>query len=93
MLDPNTRTLDKLANINICLFAAFESESLVNFNEDDFEETLKEEVENLDKRMGNLLSKHTWVKHLNVYLLTFPLDNKRDFVASLHQKLKGGQQI
>jgi len=93
LLDPNTKTLDKLANINICLFAAFESESLVNFNEDDFEETLKEEVEKLDKRMGSLLSKHTWAKHLNVYLLTFPLDNKRDFVASLHQKLKGGQQI
>lgn len=93
MLDPNTKTLNKLANINVCLFAAFESDSLVNFNKDDFEETLKKEVNNLDKKMNNLLSHHPWVNYLNVYLLVFPLDNKREFVSSLHQKLKGGQQV
>lgn len=93
LLDPNTKTLNKLANINVCLFAAFESDSLVNFNKDNFEETLKKEVNNLDKKMNNLLSHHPWVNYLNVYLLVFPLDNKREFVSSLHQKLKGGQQV
>ncbi|WP_288893126.1 DUF1837 domain-containing protein, partial [uncultured Sneathia sp.] len=93
LLDPNTKILRKLANINVCLFAAFESKSLVNFNKDNFEKTLKEEVEKLDKKMNTLLSQHLWANYLNVYLLVFPLDNKREFVSSLHQKLKGGQQI
>ena len=64
-----------------------------NDNKDDFEETLKKEVNNLDKKMNNLLSHNPWVNYLNVYLLVFPLDNKREFVSSLHQKLKGGQQV
>lgn len=93
LLDSRTKNLEKLANINICLFAAFESNSLIHFNKDTFEETLKEEVNKLYDRMDKSLSKHKWKEHLNVYLLVFPLDNKREFVSSLHQKLKGGQQI
>ena len=75
------------------MFAAFESSSLLNFNKNNFEETLIEEVRKLNNKLKNLLSKHQWIKHLNIYLLTFPLDNKREFVSSLHQKLKGAQQI
>lgn len=93
LLDPNTKILRKLANINVCLFAAFESDSLANFNKDSFEETLNKEVDKLYNRMNNLLKLHPWSDSLNVYLLLFPLDNKREFVSSLHQKLKGGQQI
>lgn len=93
LLNPETKILDKLAGINVCLFAAFESSSLLNFNKNNFEETLIEEVRKLNNKLKNLLSKHQWIKHLNIYLLTFPLDNKREFVSSLHQKLKGAQQI
>ena len=75
------------------MFAAFESNSLLNFNKNNFEETLMEEARKLNDKMKNVLSEHPWIKHLNIYLLTFPLDNKREFVSSLHQKLKGAQQI
>jgi hypothetical protein len=93
LLDPETKILNKLASINVCLFAAFDSNSLSHFNKNNFEETLKEEVKKLNDKMNKLLSEHLWIKHLNIYLLTFPLDNKREFVSSLHQKLKGAQQI
>ncbi len=93
LLNPETKILDKLAGINICLFAVFESNTMLNFNKNNFEETLMEEVRKLNDKMNNLLSEHPWIKHLNIYLLTFPLDNKREFVSSLHQKLKGAQQI
>ena len=93
LLNPETKILDKLAGINVCLFAAFESNSLLNFNKNNFEETLMEEARKLNDKMKNVLSEHPWIKHLNIYLLTFPLDNKREFVSSLHQKLKGAQQI
>lgn len=93
LLDPETKTLDKLASINVCLFAAFESDSLINFSKDAFEETLEKEVKKLDKKMNSLLNQHPWINYLNIYLLAFPLDDKREFVSSLHQKLKGGQQI
>ena len=75
------------------MFAAFESNSLLNFNKNNFEQTLMEEVKRLNEKMNSLLSKHQWIERLNIYLLTFPLDNKREFVSSLHQKLKGAQQI
>ena len=93
LLDPETKTLDKLASIKVCLFAAFESDSLINFSKDAFEETLEKEVKKLDKKMNSLLNQHPWINYLDIYLLAFPLDDKREFVSSLHQKLKGGQQI
>lgn len=93
LLNPETKILDKLASINICLFAGFESNNLLNFNKHNFEETLMEEVKRLNDKMNGLLSKHPWIERLNIYLLTFPLEDKREFVSSLHQKLKGAQQI
>ena len=93
LLNPETKILDKLASINICLFAGFESNNLLNFNKNNFEETLMEEVKRLNDKMNSLLSKHPWIERLNIYLLTFPLEDKREFVSSLHQKLKGAQQI
>lgn len=93
LLNPETKIIDKLASINICLFAGFESNNLLNFNKHNFEETLMEEVKRLNDKMNSLISKHPWIEQLNIYLLTFPLEDKREFVSSLHQKLKGAQQI
>lgn len=93
LLNPETKIIDKLASINICLFAGFESNNLLNFNMHNFEETLMEEVKRLNDKMNSLISKHPWIERLNIYLLTFPLEDKREFVSSLHQKLKGAQQI
>lgn len=93
LLNPETKIIDKLASINICLFAGFESNNLLNFNKHNFEETVMEEVKRLNDKMNSLISKHPWIEQLNIYLLTFPLEDKREFVSSLHQKLKGAQQI
>ncbi|MGY3708370.1 HamA C-terminal domain-containing protein [Granulicatella adiacens] len=93
LLDPNTKFLDTLAKVHICLFAGFESNSLIKFDKDNFESMLRQEVDVLDKKMKGLINQHNWGNYLNIYLMAFPLDNKREFVSSLHQKLKGAQQI
>lgn len=93
LVDPNTKTLDKLANINVALFAGFNSKSLKTYNEQTFKSDLKEEIEKLRIRANNGLKGHPWNKQLNIFLFLFPLDDKRAFVSSLHQKLKGAQQI
>lgn len=93
LIDPNTKTLDKLANINVALFAGFNSKSLKNFDETTFQESLNLEIENLRIRAEEGLSEHSWNQHLNLFLFMFPLDDKRAFVSSLHQKLKGAQQL
>lgn len=93
LINPNTKTLEKLANINIALFAGFNSESLKNFDKTTFSNSLDSEIEKLTIRANNGLSKHPWNQHLNLFLFLFPLDDKRTFVSSLHQKLKGAQQL
>lgn len=93
LINPNTKTLDKLANINIALFAGFESDALKKFDEETFNDTLQKEVIRLCDRAQAGLEKHLWHDKLNIFLLLFPLDDKKAFVSSLHQKLKGAQQI
>lgn len=93
LIDPNTKTLDKLANINIALFAGFNSKSLKNFDETTFSDSLNSEIEKLISESKEGLSKHPWNQYLNLFLFMFPLDDKRAFVSSLHQKLKGAQQL
>lgn len=93
LVNPNTKILDKLANINIALFAGYNSNSIQEYDKGKFESSLKDEVEKLRTRANEGIKEHPWQEHLNVYLFLFPLDNKREFVSSLHQKLKGAQQI
>ncbi|SJN39678.1 hypothetical protein FM115_08280 [Marinilactibacillus psychrotolerans 42ea] len=93
LVSPNTRTLDKLANINIALFAAFDSNSVKNFDEEMFQTSLKKEINKLIVRANDGLKEYPWNNQLSVFLFLFPLDDKRAFVSSLHQKLKGAQQI
>ena len=93
LINPNTKTLNKLANINIALFAGFSSTTLKNFDKITFKNSLNSEIEKLIIRADTGLSKHPWNQHLNLFLFLFPLDDKRTFVYSLHQKLKGAQQL
>ncbi len=93
LLNPKTMILDKLAKINICLFAAFESETIKNYDEHNFEKDLREEINKLNERMNKKLATHQWIDKLNIYLFAFPLENKVEFVSSLHEKLRNGQKI
>lgn len=93
LINPDTKVLDKLANINVALFAGFESSHLKNYDKKNFEKNIIEEIKKLEMRVQEGLSQHPWNEHLNFFLFLFPLDDKRAFVSTLHQKLKGAQQI
>lgn len=93
LIDPTTKTLDKLANINVALFAAFDSSAIKEGDLNNLEEKLGQEADKLVKSANDGLESHNWSNHLNMYLFLFPLADKREFVSMLHQKLKGAQQL
>ncbi|ASN59885.1 hypothetical protein CG419_04245 [Latilactobacillus curvatus] len=93
LVSPNTKTLDKLASVNIALFAAFNSGSIHNYNKNTFQDQIDEEAKRLENRLKEKNKNHAWKNNLNIYLFLFPLEDKREFVSKLHQKLKGAQQI
>lgn len=92
LLDPKTKTLDKLANINIALFAAYSSSAISAEQQDNMEEKLKKETSKLYKKIREGISEHDWKNHLKIFLLLFPLDNKDEFVKELHVKLLFAQR-
>ncbi|WP_145449894.1 HamA C-terminal domain-containing protein [Staphylococcus hominis] len=97
LISPDTRCLDKLANIKIALFAGFTSKHISNRNgfEDEykFNEELNKESIDLLSSLNKKKESHTWIDYLDIYLFLLPLDNKKEFVKDLHIKLKGAQQI
>lgn len=93
LIDPNTKVLNKLANINIALFAGFESNSLREYNVEEFEKKLEIEISKLHQRATTKSALHPWNEKLNLYLFLFPLDDKVQFVKDLHLKLRGAQQL
>ncbi len=93
LIDPQTKVLNRLANINIALFAGFDSKSLQDYSDDQtFKENLESEINLLRERANKKIVNHPWNEHLNLFLFLFPIDNKREFVKDLHLKLKGAQQ-
>ncbi|MCP9312201.1 DUF1837 domain-containing protein [Liquorilactobacillus satsumensis] len=94
LISPDTKTLDKLANIKVALFAGYTSEFVAQYDsQDKFEEEICEETIKLQQRLDKGKQKHGWNSRLDVYLFLFPLSNKMEFVKSLHLKLRGAQQI
>ena len=71
ILDPNTKTLDKLAQINIALFAGFESSALKSFDKISFLDDLKQEVIDLEKRAQNQLKSHSWYNNMNIFNINY----------------------
>lgn len=100
LISPDTKTLDRLVNINIALLAGFSSDVIANVPEDvseeyindDLSEDLMTEAKKLKEKLNSGKSTHPWNKRLNVYLLLFPVKDKREFVRQLHEKLKGAQR-
>lgn len=93
LINPNTKTLDKLAGINIALFAGFESKVLKSYGTEEFETKLANEIKKLSDRAEEGLNSHPWNHSLNMYLFLFPIENKKELVLSLHNKLKGAQLL
>lgn len=97
LISPETKCLDKLANIKIALFAGFSSLNVNNRNEFESIETFEEELVKESKKLLDKLNEkkkgHGWSNKLDVYLFLLPLRDKKDLVKDLHIKLKGAQQI
>lgn len=93
LIDPETKVLDKLVNINVALFAAFDSEAMSIMDHTQFKTKLDTEIQRLRDKANRKSGKHPWNKHLNLFLFLFPLDSKNDFVKDLHLKLKGAQRL
>ena len=92
LLNPKTRILDKLANINVALFAAYDSSSLTSEQQDDREKKLEKEIKKLYRKIRKGINEHAWNKQLKIFLLLFPLHDKKEFVKELHVKLLYAQQ-
>lgn len=94
LLDPDTKVLDKLANINVALFVGFESDTIKSGFSEQLSDSLKSEVETMVAKANEKFSQHSWIKQnrLNWYLFLFPYDDKNLLVKNLHLKLKGAQQ-
>lgn len=95
LIDPETKVLDKLAKINVALFAGFDSKAISdkNRNQLQFREKLNGEITRLYNKVEQKRKQHKWNEHLNLYLFLFPLDSKNEFVKDLHCKLKGAQKL
>lgn len=94
LIDPETKILDKLANINIALFAGFDSQAMGKGEQsENFSADLEKEIEKLRIKIDKKSSEHPWNENLNIYLFLFPLVSKREFVSDLHNKLQGAQQL
>lgn len=92
LLDPKTKVLNKLAKINVALFAAYDSSAITTEQQADMEEKLKMEIKKLYQKIKNGIDTHAWNKYLKVFLLLFPLDDKDKFVKELHVKLLYAQR-
>ncbi|WP_460648494.1 HamA C-terminal domain-containing protein [Lactococcus garvieae] len=91
IIDPDTETFEKLAKINIALFAGFDSKIFENYSpklSGEFLEKLKKEVSSLQKSFEDK-NKSSWKDDLNIYLIFFPMVSKNDVVSHLHKKLIG----
>lgn len=93
LINPQVDPIHKLARINIALFAGFDSECFKDYQSEKFREILDQEVDKLRQSANDKTKTHGWYKKLNLYLFLFPLDDKKQFVSDLHQKLKAAQQI
>ncbi|MBO0468001.1 DUF1837 domain-containing protein [Enterococcus plantarum] len=95
LINPETKCLDKLANIKIALFAGYSSDCINSCSDPDnaFLDELKAESQKMLDSLSKGKENHPWKNHLDIYLFLLPLKNKTDFVKSLHLKLMGGQYI
>lgn len=95
IIDPKTKVLDRIAGINVALFAGFTSQNLSQKfkSHEELVGRLNSEIEILKRRADNKVAEHPWNQQLNIFLFLFPLDSKKDFVKDLHLKLKGARQL
>lgn len=94
LLNRYTKLSDKLDNIVIPMFCAFESNVFSRYsNRDEFEQVYIDEITRLNQRFITKKVNHPWNNHLNIIVILVPLESKKNLIKLLHRKLKQLQSL
>ncbi|EAF5676990.1 DUF1837 domain-containing protein [Listeria innocua] len=90
LLNQYTSVSEKLDNIVIPLFCAYETDFFDDFDSDSdtFETRYLEEINTLHERFSSKSDNHNWISKMNIIVILMPLKSKKKLVSMLHQKLK-----
>lgn len=101
LLDPQTKQLSKIININACFFALFDSEIVNSFSYEagtdkpsqQFLDVLKKAVEKTKVNFDRKISTYPYKDKLKIHLFLFPVNSKYKLIQALHEKLKREQAL
>ncbi|RJU51119.1 DUF1837 domain-containing protein [Streptococcus sp. AM28-20] len=101
LVDPQTKQLSKIININACFFALFDSEIVNSFSYEvgtdkpsqQFLDILKKAVEKTRVNFDSKISTYPYKDKLKIHLFLFPVNSKYKLIQALHEKLKREQGL
>ena len=101
LVDPQTKLLSKIININACFFALFDSEIVNSFSYEvgtdkpsqQFLDVLKKAVEKTKVDFDKKISTYLYKDKLKIHLFLFPVNSKYELIQALHEKLKREQAL
>ena len=101
LVDPQTKQLSKIININACFFALFDSKIVNSFSYEvgtdkpsqHFLDILKKEVEKTRVNFDSKISTYPYKDKLKIHLFLFPVNSKYKLIQALHDKLKREQGL
>lgn len=101
LVDPQTKLLSKIININACFFALFDSEIVNSFSYEvgtdkpsqQFLDVLKKAVEKTKVDFDKKISTYPYKDKLKIHLFLFPVNSKYKLIQALHEKLKREQAL
>ena len=101
LVDPQTKLLSKIININACFFALFDSEIVNSFSYEagtdkpsqHFLDVLKKAVEKTKVDFDKKISTYPYKDMLKIHLFLFPVNSKYKLIQALHDKLKREQGL
>ena len=100
LVDPQTKLLSKIININACFFALFDSEIVNSFSYEAGTDkpsqhflVLKKAVEKTKVDFDKKISTYPYKDMLKIHLFLFPVNSKYKLIQALHDKLKREQGL
>ena len=95
LLNSSTSLKEQLENITIPLLCTYESENFTKFNDEklnDFIEEYEKEVRSL-KEYFDSNNNHKLKSKMNIILLLFPIQSKKELVSGMHRNLSMLQSV
>ena len=101
LVDPQTKLLSKIININACFFALFDSEIVNSFSYEagtdkpsqQFLDVLKKAVEKTKVYFDKKISTYPYKDKLKIHLFLFPVNSKYKLIQALHEKFRREHSI